>query len=157
MTSTPFRYAAAIAMGIAAILIQLAAPSVFHGMPFFLFFVAVFLSALVAGLGPAIAETILATAMTSYFFHTSAVQTTLFFVTGIVVSWFISSSRRWEEAQKNAEVDHLTTIANVAPAIVWIADAEKKCTYVNDRWLEFSGRTREEELGFGWLTEMHED
>jgi PAS domain S-box-containing protein len=157
MTSAPFRYAAAIAMGIAAILIQLAAPSVFRGMPFFLFFVAVFLSALVAGLGPAITETIFATLLTAYFFHPGAIQTALFFVTGIVVSWFVSSSRRWEEAQKNAEVDHLLTIANVAPAIVWITDAEKKCTYVNDRWLEFSGRTREEELGFGWLSEIHED
>ncbi|HEX3071640.1 MAG TPA: hypothetical protein VHX14_23965, partial [Thermoanaerobaculia bacterium] len=130
MTSAPLRYAAAIAMGIASILIQLAAPSVFRGMPFFLFFVAVFLSALAAGLGPAIVETIFATLLTSYFFHPGVVQTALFFVTGIVISWFVSSSRRWEEAQKNAEVDHLTTIANVAPAVVWITDAEKKCTYV---------------------------
>src|SRR6266702_1712196 len=102
-------------------------------------------------------ETIFATALTSYCFYPSAVQTALFCVTGLGVSWFVSSSRRWEEAQKNAEVYHLLTIANVAPAIVWITDAEKKCTYVNDRWLEFSGRTREEERGFGWLSEMHED
>jgi PAS domain S-box-containing protein len=151
------RYAIAILTGAAAILIQLALPSVFRGIPFFLFFVAVFLSALIGGLGPAIVATILASILSSYFFHPDPVQTALFFVTGIVISWFVSSRQRWEHAQKQAEVDQLTAISNVAPAIVWITDAEKSCTYVNDRWLEFSGRTREEELGFGWLSEMHPD
>ena len=165
MTSTPARYSAAILMGAAAILIQLAIPSVFHGIPFFLFFVAVFLSALFAGLGPAIAATLLAAALTSYFFHPDPIQIALFCVTGAALSWFVSARRRWEltqraaevEQQKQAELDQLTTIANIAPAIVWITDAGKGCTFVNDRWIEFSGRTRDEELGFGWVSEMHPD
>ncbi|MEA2165198.1 MAG: hypothetical protein QOK37_3325 [Thermoanaerobaculia bacterium] len=157
MTPSLVRYLVAIVTSVAAILIQLAFPSVFQGIPFFLFFVAVFLSAMIGGLGPAITATILSTSLTSHFFHPSAVQTGLFFATGIVISWFVSSRRRWERAKKQAEVEQLTTIANVAPAIVWITDAEKSCTFVNDRWLEFSGRKREEELGFGWLSEMHPD
>jgi PAS domain S-box-containing protein len=157
MSLTLVRYLAAIVMGVAAILIQLALPSVFQGIPFFMFFIAVFFSAFVGGFGPALAATILGTALTSYFFHPTGTQSALFFVAGFVVSWFVSSRRRWEEAQKQAEVDHLATIANIAPAVVWITDAEKRCTYVNDRWLELSGRKREEELGFGWLSEMHPD
>jgi PAS domain S-box-containing protein len=51
----------------------------------------------------------------------------------------------------------LESIANVAPALVWITDASKSCTFVNERWLEFSGRTLEQEIGFGWLDEMHAD
>jgi PAS domain S-box-containing protein len=155
MKSRPAKYAVAIAMPFAALLIQLALRPVFEGIPFFLFFVVVFVSALLSGFFPALVSAVLSTALTTYFMQPQPAQIALFLVTGIGISWFVTSRQRWEAEQQRAEVDHLATIANVAPAIVWITDAGKSCTYVNDRWLEFSGRTREEELGFGWLSEMH--
>jgi PAS domain S-box-containing protein len=78
------------------------------------------------------------------------------------VASFLSSivsaiTRRWGRADDRVEPDQLETIADIAPAIVWITAADKSCTYVNEHWLRFSGRTREEELGSGWVSAMHPD
>ena len=85
-------------------------------------------------------------------------------VSSFFTSLLSALTRRWTRASEPvaappAENDdrQLASIADVAPAIVWIAAADKSCTYVNEQWLRFSGRTREEELGFGWLSEMHPD
>ena len=79
-------------------------------------------------------------------------------MTSFLTSILSAITRRWTRPESDrAELDQLASIADVVPAIVWITDADKSCTYVNDQWLRFSGRTREEELGFGWLSEMHPD
>ena len=43
------------------------------------------------------------------------------------------------------------------PNLVWRADATGKCDYCNQNWLEFTGRTLEQELGDGWLRGLHPD
>jgi PAS domain S-box-containing protein len=43
------------------------------------------------------------------------------------------------------------------PNLVWRADAAGKCDYCNHNWLEFTGRTLEQELGDGWLQGLHPD
>jgi PAS domain S-box-containing protein len=82
-------------------------------------------------------------------------------VTSFFTSLFSALTRRWTRTPppvgRNDDDQQLASIADIAPAIVWITAADKSCTYVNEQWLRFSGRTREEELGFGWLSEMHPD
>jgi PAS domain S-box-containing protein len=41
--------------------------------------------------------------------------------------------------------------------LIWISDQEKRCTYVNKRWLDFTGRHAESELGNGWSQGIHPD
>jgi PAS domain S-box-containing protein len=41
------------------------------------------------------------------------------------------------------------------PNLVWRADAAGKCDYCNQNWLEFTGRTLEQEMGDGWLEGLH--
>ena len=48
-------------------------------------------------------------------------------------------------------------MAESAPALLWSSGIDKGCTYVNRRWLEFTGRTFEEELGARWATSVHPD
>jgi PAS domain S-box-containing protein len=38
-----------------------------------------------------------------------------------------------------------------------MADTSKACTWLNRAWLEFSNRTMEQELGFGWVQNIHPD
>lgn len=46
---------------------------------------------------------------------------------------------------------------DTAPAMIWMVGRDLKCTYVNKRWLDFTGRSEEQELGTGWTEAIHAD
>lgn len=45
----------------------------------------------------------------------------------------------------------------VAPVLVWMAGADGRVNHCNGTWLEFRGRTREDEAGEGWMVGVHPD
>jgi PAS domain S-box-containing protein len=47
------------------------------------------------------------------------------------------------------------TVADTAPVMIWMSDAEKRGTFFNKGWLDFTGRALEEELGEGWTQSVH--
>jgi PAS domain S-box-containing protein len=48
-------------------------------------------------------------------------------------------------------------MADTAPVMIWVTGADKLCTYVNQQWCDFTGRTIEQELGNGWTDGIHPD
>jgi PAS domain S-box-containing protein len=56
---------------------------------------------------------------------------------------------RAEEALRESE-ERFRLIANTAPVFIWMADTEMRCTYVNQRWLDFTGLEPDDVLGRGW-------
>jgi PAS domain S-box-containing protein len=49
------------------------------------------------------------------------------------------------------------SLTDAAPVMIWMSDREARCTYVNQTWLDFRGRTLEQELGNGWTDGLHPD
>jgi PAS domain S-box-containing protein len=48
-------------------------------------------------------------------------------------------------------------MADAAPVMIWVSGLNKGFTFCNKVWLEFTGRTMEQELGQGWAEGVHAD
>ena len=53
--------------------------------------------------------------------------------------------------------DFYLTLLDRFPNPIWRSDASGECDYFNQTWLEFTGRTLEQELGGGWAEGVHPD
>ena len=75
-----------------------------------------------------------------------------------VVASFVKISRI-REAERELQDSQLLfkTAFNSSPSLVWLSDTTKMCTWFNKTWLDFTGRTMEEELGVGWTEGVHKD
>jgi two-component system, LuxR family, sensor kinase FixL len=61
-----------------------------------------------------------------------------------------------EEALRESEA-RFWTVANVAPVMIWMSGPDKNGIFFNKGWLEFTGRTVDQEMGAGWLEGIHAD
>ena len=72
---------------------------------------------------------------------------------GSQVGQFIERKRA-EGALRESE-DRFRTMANSAPVMLWVAGPDGLATWFNNGWLEYTGRTMDQELGNGWTEGIH--
>jgi PAS domain S-box-containing protein len=65
--------------------------------------------------------------------------------------------RRTPTTDHLADISFFRTLAQSAPLMLWTADAKGACSFANDAWLVFRGRSISDELGDGWLDAVHGD
>jgi diguanylate cyclase (GGDEF)-like protein/PAS domain S-box-containing protein len=53
--------------------------------------------------------------------------------------------------------DFYSRLLDGFPLLIWRSNSKDQCDYFNRSWLEFTGRTWEEEQGLGWLKGVHPD
>lgn len=61
-----------------------------------------------------------------------------------------------EESLREREA-RFRLMADQAPVLIWMSGPDKLCTWFNRPWLEFTGRTLEQESGNGWAEGVHPD
>ena len=70
-----------------------------------------------------------------------------------------ASRARAEEARRQAEESErlFRATANAAPVLIWTTGPDKRGDWFNEPWLEYTGRTMEQESGEGWSQGVHPD
>ncbi|MBH8552848.1 PAS domain S-box protein [Nostocaceae cyanobacterium CENA357] len=68
----------------------------------------------------------------------------------------VTERKRIEAALQESE-QLFRQMADASPSLIWMSDTNQLCYYFNRPWLEFRGRTMEQEMGHGWLQGVHPD
>jgi len=64
-------------------------------------------------------------------------------------------SRELLEQQIRETEERFRTMADAAPVLLWMSRTDGLCTFFNQTWLDFTGRSLEEEWGVGWAEGVH--
>ena len=73
--------------------------------------------------------------------------------------WHASSLRerkRTEEALRESE-ERFRNLSNTAPVMIVECGPDGKAVFFNKVWLDFTGRSMEQEVGYGWIENLHPD
>jgi PAS domain S-box-containing protein len=66
----------------------------------------------------------------------------------------VTDRRRAEQTLRESE-ERFRLVANKAPVLIWMSGKDKLCSFFNQCWLDFTGRSMEQEMGNGWAAGVH--
>jgi PAS domain S-box-containing protein len=76
---------------------------------------------------------------------------------GAIVKHLDISERKMTELALRESENRFRRMADSIPIAVWMSETDGRCSYVNQQWLDMTGRTFEQEAGIGWLDNVHPD
>jgi PAS domain S-box-containing protein len=81
----------------------------------------------------------------------------LFAASSFMVLAAVVEQRTTAEQGLRESEERFRLVADSAPGLIWMSGTDKLCNYFNRPWLQFTGRTFDEERGSGWATGVHPD
>jgi PAS domain S-box-containing protein len=67
------------------------------------------------------------------------------------------SSRKIAEDELRQREDRFRQIAESLPQLIWTCRADGPCDYLSRQWVAYTGIPEVEQLGYGWLNQLHPD
>ncbi|AFZ31248.1 multi-sensor signal transduction histidine kinase [Gloeocapsa sp. PCC 7428] len=74
----------------------------------------------------------------------------------LAVSYDISDRKQAEQAPRESQA-RLQLIANLVPDLLWDSEPNGSTNWYNQRWMEYTGQTFEQAIGWGWRDAIHPD
>ncbi|WP_288377969.1 ATP-binding protein, partial [uncultured Massilia sp.] len=68
-----------------------------------------------------------------------------------------ADERRRQALEAVSREQYFRALVDASPVMLWTTDADEQCTYLSQRWYDFTGRRPEQDLGRGWLENVHPD
>jgi PAS domain S-box-containing protein len=68
----------------------------------------------------------------------------------------VTDQKRAEESLRESE-QRFRNMADHAPVMIWVTEADGNCSFLGKTWYEFTGRSPADSLGFGWIDAVHPD
>jgi PAS domain S-box-containing protein len=102
------------------------------------------------GRGPFVADTPVDSVLSLQQFL--LVSATSFMVLAAVVEEHKAAEQHLRESEERFRL-----IADTAPGLIWMSRPDKLCHFFNKPWLDFTGRSLDEEYGNGWVNGVHPD
>lgn len=71
----------------------------------------------------------------------------------------LSASLKWAESERLLKEDRLrfNQLAEGLPQLAWTCLPDGRCDFLNRRWCDYTGISEQEQLGYGWLNQLHPD
>ncbi|HEV8483029.1 MAG TPA: response regulator [Blastocatellia bacterium] len=66
----------------------------------------------------------------------------------------VTERKQAREALQESE-QRFRMMADTAPVMIWVSGTDKQCTFFNKPWLDFTGRSMEQQLDSGWIEGVH--
>lgn len=66
-----------------------------------------------------------------------------------------ATARKLSDEKLRESEGRFRTVADSTPVLIWMSGTDKLCNFLNKAWLEFTGRTAEQEQGNGWSDGVH--
>jgi PAS domain S-box-containing protein len=72
----------------------------------------------------------------------------------MVLAVLVEEQKHAAHALRESE-ERFRVVANSAPVLIWMSGTDMRRTFLNQRWLDFTGHAMDEEIGEGWASGIH--
>ncbi len=78
-------------------------------------------------------------------------------IDGVVITFTDATVAKALEATLREQADQLKQMTESPPNLVWGCRPDGVCDYLSPRWLEYTGLPEADQIGYGWLEQVHPD